>query len=815
MALLQNEDFLIWQLRTSYLTHIKDGIGERLINVDSSVLNDPSFRAAGWSANLADIKRTYSPPIPTAVTSDYFSAPPRSAGFAPPGFNDEEDEGGMVTGKGSADTVAPGPRLKKNRRREQHDEDDSSDLTDESEEEAEGAQRAAQQIKFAKMPFRDRSGSSPLRSSKTIDDVEVIITSPSRRSGDGRLRAGSVGAVEAVKQRARRDTATSSDMSSENELDPSVFKRRQINPSRAAKASNLLAEKYKEDERQTFRNTTETIDEDSAEVSDRSSLSSEFAEAADSESLLDDLRNTFVSSSLEDVQPAINLSLESPKKTRVVPSSTLQALPPPRPISTVQPVSLLGQAIKAKQSTPKNPVDAFARLSGKGVPDPLYIRIYTPFSQSPDKPFDMPLQKTAQDSESGEKPQVSVADAIGLALYRYLEEGLKPSIETQKLNVNRWTLRMIEDGEVDFDFPALSRTRPIIDFTSNNNRGARGRSREKPYDEFALVEASDAQYNENKTLTPKYEPAPSTAADEASRHAPQRPSMGERKDSGSRIAAPGRPFAPAVPKPTVAPVDKPILATAHSTPRMGPPKMLKIHYTNLEAFTQINTIEVTTDTYIAEVLDTVCKRWNLDKGYHLLKVTGTSTVAPVDRTVESIGNRTDLDLVRRRFVGDGTVGLVGSPGSSSPNAPLFLQAETPKRGKRGAPMVHPLAYKQDVLGSTAKYRKYNVTRKQAMTFAPTHQRVLLIDEDYLHILPGESGKGLFDSGAKTTRIPFSKIIGCRQPRRHPKELKLLVFREREQKRYDFEASNATDAAEIVEEINRAIEPYKKQEQSTT
>lgn len=135
--------FLIWQLRTSYLTHIKDGIGERLINVDSSVLNDPSFRAAGWSANLADIKRTYSPPIPTAVTSDYFSAPPRSAGFAPPGFNDEEDEGGMVTGKGSADTVAPGPRLKKNRRREQHDEDDSSDLTDESDEDAEGAQRSA------------------------------------------------------------------------------------------------------------------------------------------------------------------------------------------------------------------------------------------------------------------------------------------------------------------------------------------------------------------------------------------------------------------------------------------------------------------------------------------------------------------------------------------------------------------------------------------------------------------------------------------------------------------------------------------------
>ena len=127
--------FLIWQLRTSYLTHIKDGVGERLITVDSSVLNDPSFRAAGWTANAVDIKRTYSPPIPTTITSDYFTAPPRSAGFPPPGFNDEEEEGGMVTGRGNDDSVRPGPNLRRRRRREQHEEEDSSDLSDESDEE--------------------------------------------------------------------------------------------------------------------------------------------------------------------------------------------------------------------------------------------------------------------------------------------------------------------------------------------------------------------------------------------------------------------------------------------------------------------------------------------------------------------------------------------------------------------------------------------------------------------------------------------------------------------------------------------------------
>jgi hypothetical protein len=78
------------------------------------------------------------------------------------------------------------------------------------------------------------------------------------------------------------------------------------------------------------------------------------------------------------------------------------------------------------------------------------------------------------DDASGGQVPVTVADAIGLSLWRYNEEALKPPIQEDKTNVNRWTMRMVEDGEVDYDFPALGRTRPIADFTSNNNRPARG-----------------------------------------------------------------------------------------------------------------------------------------------------------------------------------------------------------------------------------------------------------------------------------------------------------------------------------------------------
>lgn len=134
--------FVVYQLRSAYLSLIKDGVGERLINVNSSVLNNPAFRAAGWVPNTADIKRTYSPPIPTAITSEYFQAP-RSAGLrAPESFGDDEDEGGMVTGGGgSNDTVGPTLNAKRRRRKEILDEDDSSDLSDESDEDVDGALR--------------------------------------------------------------------------------------------------------------------------------------------------------------------------------------------------------------------------------------------------------------------------------------------------------------------------------------------------------------------------------------------------------------------------------------------------------------------------------------------------------------------------------------------------------------------------------------------------------------------------------------------------------------------------------------------------
>jgi len=664
------------------------------------------------------------------------------------------------------------------------------------------------------MPVRTRAGSSPIRSLSIKDGPEVLITSPSRRSSDGRFRRGSLGAVEAVKQRARRDTATSSELSSENELDPSVFQRRQINPFRTSKNSNIVEQQREEDEEDFSQNPSDQIEEASGDESDETSLSSEFAETADSESLLDDVHNPLNSSPLANLPPGMTTDPPSPRKTRTTPANTLQALPPPRPISTIQPISALGLAIRARQAKPSDPVEIFARYSGKGALNPLELKIYVPFTETPDKPLELRLLRTVKDSDTGDTPQVTVADAIGFALWRYHEEGLKPVIPRNKLDSNRWSFLLCDDGEIEYDFPPLKRDSFMTDFASHNNRPARLRTRGRAYDEFALVEASQDQYKLNQERTPKYTKQFEDLIDEPAESNPQAPGSPSVEtsvlDGGSIDTVINKPFAFATRKQSASLADKPAIPTNYSTPRMGPPKMLKIHFTSLEAYSQTTSIEVTTDTYIAEVLDIVCKKWNLDKVHHLLRVTGTNTVAPLDRTVEAIGTRTDLDLMRRRFAYDGAIGLTGSPGSSSPNAPLLLTTDTPKKGKKALPAAHPLSQKQDLWSNNSNYKKYNVVRKQPMSFTPSHQRTLFMDGDYMHILPGETGKTLFDTSTKTSTIPFSMIVGCKVSRRHPKTFRVIIFRERETKRYDFEAANISESAEIVQEIRKGMEPFHTQ-----
>jgi len=109
------------------------------------------------------------------------------------------------------------------------------------------------------------------------------------------------------------------------------------------------------------------------------------------------------------------------------------------------------------------------------------------------------------------------------------------------------------------------------------------------------------------------------------------------------------------------------------------------------------------------------------------------------------------------------------------------------------------------------YKRYNVIRKQPMSFAPSHQRVLAIEGEYMTLLPADTGRErLWDAGAgKTASVHFSGIVGTKISRKHPKTFRVVVFKEgRENKRYDFEAGSRQEASEIVAELKKGMAPYR-------
>ena len=780
IALLTIPSLVLYQLRTSYLNDIADGVGERLFTLNESFLNSAPFKSAGWRTNPALIKRTHSPPIPTAIASEYFQAP-RLAGLT---LEDEGEEGGLFSG-GAPETVGPSMATKRRRRREQMEEDDSSDLSDESDDEPD--QRAAQQIKFAKMPLRNRSGSSPLQSSNLRQTTTLSSPRPA-------ARRGSQSALETVKERARRDTVTSSDVSSENEFDASGFHRHREAARAAASRAAKLSVKLNNTEptEGIKRQGSELLEEE--DDSDASDMSSAFIESIDSASILDAVKNP-LKASLRD-QVVGTPPREFARRSTIIRKSAMPAplqisvgvLPPPRPMSTIRPLSmlqprsLLSAALKAKKTKPALPFDSFASLSGQGDPNPIMLRIYAPFSKRPKVPFEVVIRRTVHQGEGGDRP-ATVADLIGLSLWRYNDEKLEPPLPDDKLNINWWALRMVEeDGEVDDDFPPLERKKGLVSFTTANNRAGRSRSNSKVYDIFALAQASPDEFEENQRVTPQVEREAEAEEDDKD----LTPRSTPRPDEA--LGAPSQPrenplLNTAYRANTIMFADVPQSTQPTNVPSRGEKRLLRIHIHSSDiAPGQMITLDVSTETWLAEVLDIACRKRQLDKANHVLKLPHSGTVVLLDRTVASLGNVTDLDLYRRRFATDGPLIMTGSLSSSSPRPLLFGDNASWTKAKKSKLMgTHPLAkevLKQEELGVGSNYKKYTVFRKQPMRLLS--EKLFAIDGEYIHIMPASGGK-LADADGKSTTVHFSNVVGCKVSRKHLSHFKVCFpFPKRQQ-----------------------------------
>ncbi|KAK9465494.1 stress-activated map kinase interacting protein 1-domain-containing protein [Lipomyces arxii] len=489
MSLLHDRSFALYSLRKLYLEKFQDGAGERVIHIDHELYSrawgiSDTNRQKSLGTNSPpqfDPEFQYSPPIPTFIESDRLGSPNSTPKSRANGLSFNE----------LAEAMEGASRTRKERRRKNRSggterggssdsdfEDDENDydseyelysdgsnetetgrdqvtenptLDEENDEmEIEELQRAARQIKFSKMPARAKD---------LIPDVDQMLSTyiqtNNRKNQHKKQQSGDVQHDEVDSQSDKIGLAGNSESKEGITFLQSSSFRRAVSFDkryRAGWSDISMDDSIMEDElnQSTGISPSKTVNHESAPAE-------------------------------------LNLSSGSPVTSSTLASS--ETLPSPlvssasvRDLARIEvkvvKVSNLTNLIKLSQTSEKNPFEIYTSTSGVGELKPLKLKVYRPASATPAVSFEVIV-----------KPYVTVADTIGYSLYRYWEEKRKPPLTEDECDVNKWTLRIVEeDGEPDRDFPALDRTRIISAFS---------------FDEFALVAATPREVFENQMVSRK------------------------------------------------------------------------------------------------------------------------------------------------------------------------------------------------------------------------------------------------------------------------------------------------------------------------
>lgn len=362
------------------------------------------------------------------------------------------------------------------------------------------------------------------------------------------------------------------------------------------------------------------------------------------------------------------------------------------------------------------------------------VEVYFPFANS-----DSISQETKSNAKAvnvksksmslSVRKDATMEEVIGFSLYCYVEEGWKPDLDEERTNEDDravrlstlgWTLRIVEDGEVDDDYPAIDRSLLVGKF------GA---------DELAICEATPSQIKQHKLAMPKIQQRPTQSKQlQQSQQGTQLPSTLVSDPSTQQIFVPVGPSARLAAATGNIPAGSlvsfggtPIIASsALSKSIMAPMNtsiFLRVLITPNSEVKYKTTLQVPSDMYLADVLETICKKRQLaDVDQWALIVPEKDIVVPLDRTVESLQGNHDLALVKRQDLGEaGSGALTGQ--STNPSASIFkrlskpLQKSSYRTGKE--------------IAST--YKSYTVNRKQA-SFLGRHERIFTIDGDWIHIM---------------------------------------------------------------------------------
>ncbi|KIY70575.1 hypothetical protein CYLTODRAFT_487987 [Cylindrobasidium torrendii FP15055 ss-10] len=436
-----------------------------------------------------------------------------------------------------------------------------------------------------------------------------------------------------------------------------------------------------------------------------------------------------------------------------------------RPIAqTVQPQTSALSAMLKTSGTNTNPFsETYASISGRSE-GAATVQVFFPHAKEPrGRPMELNIRKDA-----------TVEEVVGFALWTYCEEGWLPKLDEglsgeddeqweTRMSTIGWIMRITEDdGEIDDDFPPPDRLGKAVKFNA---------------DGFAVIEATPAQIAQNRVLEGKIQRRPS-------RTAKKKPQVQSEKQLSLPTAA-------GASGPSSAILGSVPLSTSFGLSTYGPQMFLRIRLADAVGPGHVSTtIPVSSEMYMQEALEMVCKKRNVDnpKEWALL-LPDRSMVIPLDRTVASLQGKRELIIVRRDMLNPD---LLKAPGKTTdPNASIFKRiSDTPAADALSS-----------ALDFTNAYKKYTISRKMPMLVAK-QEKTLAIDPPYIHIMPSTNkGKAaVFDTG-KTYSYHIKSIADCQQSTKSSSVFKLVLNRgSGGTKRYDFEADSPKLAGEIVQTV---------------
>lgn len=481
---------------------------------------------------------------------------------------------------------------------------------------------------------------------------------------------------------------------------------------------------------------------------------------------------------------------------------------PAEPKLKSQLTAMINRKYKAENA---DPLEYFLFVSGENISnrfDVINMNVYLP----QEKTITVQIRKT-----------VTVFETIGFILFNTVKR-FPDLLKTAELrNPNKWCLKLIDDDGEPYEgsFGLMDRTKVVSSYGE---------------DEVALIEVSDSEFRVNELKTP----LPVSDNEVVSSGTPSPSKLGAFKQTNY--------FKSIIPK-----VDNNIKDAA--TVNIS---IYKYPATSDSTFTGL---EFPLTAKLNELLLKYTKVKDLDPNDYLLKVIGEDYVLDLNDSVSSLDGSykleiltkrktRELQLKKKKILDNNTLPTINS--NLTPHSLMVAndlkreadKAQIPSQQSQGQgkPTVqrrHSFSSKQfsssftkhGISSSfknknssrnslrnsndpmipntvTADYRKFTVWRRLPMSFINRHERSFAIDGEYVYILPKDYGRNWYDTNNKTRTFHVSQIISCKVSKRIPSNFKIVVMKTNGPKRYDFEALNPAESAEIISRLHKVMDAYK-------